>query len=67
LALDVARITQGQIRLRRERVILREAALRAVEGARAFIEGRGHAVSISGSDDGAVDADPARLEQRTFS
>jgi two-component system CheB/CheR fusion protein len=61
--LDVARITQGKIRLRRERVSLRDAAARAIESARSFVDGRGHILSMISSDEGVVDADPARLEQ----
>jgi signal transduction histidine kinase/CheY-like chemotaxis protein len=61
--LDVARITQGKIRLRRERVLLGAAAVRAIESARSFVEGRGHTLSLVSSGEGVVYADPARLEQ----
>jgi two-component system CheB/CheR fusion protein len=61
--LDVARITQGKIRLRRDRVALCEAVHRAVENARPFVEGRGHTLTVSSPDDPVVQADPARLEQ----
>jgi len=61
--LDVARITQGKIRLRRERVVLRDAVTRAIEGAQAILDGCGHTLSVVCSSEGAVDADPARIEQ----
>lgn len=61
--LDVARITQGKIRLRRDSVGLRESVDRAIESARSFIETRGHTLSVSCSGDSIVDADPSRLEQ----
>lgn len=61
--LDVARITQGKIMLRREPIRLRDAAARAIETARASIEGRGHELSVECSSERSVDADPARLEQ----
>jgi signal transduction histidine kinase/ActR/RegA family two-component response regulator len=58
--LDVARLTAGKIRLRREPVDLREAVercLATVSGAR-----RGHVVAVDG-EGVIVDADPTRLEQ----
>ena len=61
--LDVARITQGKIRLRREPVSLCDAATRAIESARSFVDGRGHTLSLIATGEGAVDADPVRLEQ----
>jgi two-component system CheB/CheR fusion protein len=61
--LDVARITQGKIRLRLERVRLRDVTVRAIESARAFVEGRGHTLSLVSTGDGTVEGDPARLEQ----
>ena len=60
--LDVARITQGKIRLRREHVALDDPLERAAEGVRSVIAERGQTLSISGSEL-LVDADPARLEQ----
>jgi len=62
--LDVARITQGRIALRRETVTLQAIVARAVETTRDFIEARGHAlVQDLGPAPVAVDGDPGRLEQ----
>jgi len=62
--LDVARITQGQVRLRRERVPIREILERAVEATRFLIAERGHTLSVSQpADDVGVYADAMRLEQ----
>jgi signal transduction histidine kinase/CheY-like chemotaxis protein len=61
--LDVARITQGKIRLRHERVRLRDAATRAIESTRPSVEARGHTLSLACSGDGTIEADPVRLEQ----
>jgi signal transduction histidine kinase/CheY-like chemotaxis protein len=61
--LDVARITQGKIRLRLERVRLRDAAARVIESAQPSIEGRQQTLSLVCSGDGIVEADPVRLEQ----
>jgi signal transduction histidine kinase len=61
--LDVARITQGKIRLRLERVRLRDVTVPAIESARSFVEGRGHTLSLVSTGDGTVEGDPARLEQ----
>ena len=62
--LDVARITQGRIALRKERVRLASVIERAVDGMRAFIEERGLRVDVRlppASLD--VEGDPTRLEQ----
>jgi two-component system, chemotaxis family, CheB/CheR fusion protein len=61
--LDVARITHGKIRLRRDRVMLSDAIERAVEISRPLIESRGHTLTITATDDALIEADPARLEQ----
>lgn len=61
--LDVARITQGKIILRREPIRFRDSAARAIESARAAIEARGHTLSVACASERAVDADPARLDQ----
>jgi PAS domain S-box-containing protein len=62
--LDVARITQGRIMLRKERVHLAEIIQRAVEATRSFVEERRHELSVSlPPDDVRVEADPARVEQ----
>jgi PAS domain S-box-containing protein len=62
--LDVARITQGRIMLRKERVDLAQIIERAVESTRSFIESRGVRVAVLlTSERIRVEADPARLEQ----
>lgn len=62
--LDVARITQGRITLRKERVHLNVIIDRAVEATRSFIESRGLRLTIAvASDPIRLEADPARLEQ----
>jgi signal transduction histidine kinase/integral membrane sensor domain MASE1 len=62
--LDVSRITRGHIELRRERLDLRDAVVRAVEAARPLLEARPHALEASPGDEPlVVDADPTRLEQ----
>jgi signal transduction histidine kinase/CheY-like chemotaxis protein len=62
--LDVARITQGRIVLRKERVNLAEIIERAVESTRAIAEGRGVRLVVTRTPAAIlVEADPARLEQ----
>lgn len=62
--LDVARITQGRITLRKQRVRLAEVVEEAVESTRSFIELRGLRLTVtSASERIRVEADPARLEQ----
>jgi PAS domain S-box-containing protein len=62
--LDVARITRGRVPLRRERVLLADLLQRAVDGARALMDERGHALTLTVPTDAVqLDADPARLEQ----
>jgi PAS domain S-box-containing protein len=62
--LDVARITQGRITLRRQRVRLASIVARAVETTQQLIEERAHGLSVSSSpDEVQVNADPTRLEQ----
>jgi PAS domain S-box-containing protein len=62
--LDVARITQGRITLRRQRVRLAEIIERAIESTRSFIEGRGVRLTVALPPDPIrLDADPGRLEQ----
>ena len=62
--LDVARITQGRIALRREPTYLAGIVARALETTRAVVEERGHALDVRLlADDVRVDADPARIEQ----
>ncbi|HEY2388348.1 MAG TPA: PAS domain S-box protein [Candidatus Binatia bacterium] len=63
--LDVARITQGRIALRKERVHLNEVLQRAVESTRSFVEeSRGLQLTVMLAPELIrLDADPARLEQ----
>ena len=61
--LDVARITQGRITLRKERVHLEEIVERAVESTRSFIESRGLSLTVVPGEPIRVEADPGRLEQ----
>jgi CheY-like chemotaxis protein len=62
--LDVARITQGRIALRREPTYLAGIVARALETTRAAVEERGHTLDVHlPADDVRVDADPARIEQ----
>jgi PAS domain S-box-containing protein len=62
--LDVSRITQNKVGLRRERIDLRSAVHSAIEATRALLENRGHTVAL---DLPAlplwVDADFTRLSQ----
>jgi two-component system CheB/CheR fusion protein len=62
--LDVARITQGRITLRKRRVPLRSVVESAIEATRSVMEDRAHALTISlpGSDL-QIDADATRIEQ----
>jgi PAS domain S-box-containing protein len=64
--LDVSRIVQGKITLKRHRLDLREALAKAVEQASPLIEQREHQfeVDVAPEDDGLwVDGDEARLVQ----
>ena len=62
--LDVSRITQGRIILRREIVDLADVVEAAVEATRDLVADRGHALSVSRPADRiAVEGDPVRLEQ----
>jgi len=62
--LDVARITQGRIVLRREPTYIAGIVARALETTRAIVEERGHTLDVRLlADDVRVDADPARIEQ----
>jgi signal transduction histidine kinase len=54
--LDVSRLTQGSIRLRKEVVDLGNIVQRAVEGTRAIVESRAHTLSVR------LPAEPVRLE-----
>jgi CheY-like chemotaxis protein len=62
--LDVARVTQGRIELRREPVRLTEVVAGAVETVAPLIEARGHALGIElPAEDVWLDADLVRLTQ----
>jgi two-component system CheB/CheR fusion protein len=62
--LDVARITQRRIVLRKERVDLAEVVTRVVEVSRSLIEKRRHTLTVGLPPDPlCVDGDPVRLEQ----
>lgn len=62
--LDVARITQGRMSLRKERISLCRVIQNAVEATRLPLEQRNHYLSVSvPSDDVWIEADPARAEQ----
>lgn len=62
--LDVSRITQGKIQLKREKTDLRTVIEQAIEGMRAIIEGRGQYYAFK--EPGIplpIEGDPTRLEQ----
>jgi signal transduction histidine kinase/ActR/RegA family two-component response regulator len=62
--LDVARVTQGRITLRKKRVRLADVIEEAVESMRPFIESRGLTLRVAlAREPIRVEADPARLEQ----
>ena len=62
--LDLSRITNGKIELRRERIDLAAAVQDAVETSRPLIEERGHELTVlTPSQPVPVDADRTRLAQ----
>jgi signal transduction histidine kinase len=63
--LDVGRITEGKIDLRKQPVDVVQAISHAVEAARPFIDDRRHELEISLADEAKlfVEADPTRFEQ----
>jgi two-component system CheB/CheR fusion protein len=62
--LDVARITQGKITLKKKPVALADVVTRAVDTARPLIESRGHALTVSlPAATVQLEADEARLAQ----
>jgi signal transduction histidine kinase len=62
--LDVSRLNQGKIELRKERLELAEIITRAVETARPFVDERHHQLSVSlPAKPVCVEADPVRIEQ----
>jgi len=62
--LDVSRITQGKISLRKERLLLSDAVTRAVEMMREVLDARGHQLTVSlPGRPVRLEADAARLAQ----
>ncbi len=62
--LDISRITQGKIQLRKEPLDLAEAVARSVEAVRPQIDARRHTLEVDvGPGPLPVEADPSRLEQ----
>lgn len=62
--LDLARITQGRMALRKERLSVTDAIDRAVDATRALLEAREHTLGIAlPADPVYLEADPGRLEQ----
>lgn len=62
--LDVSRITQGRLKLRKERVALASLVNSAIDTVRPAIEEKGHTLSITQADASIeIAADPLRLSQ----
>jgi signal transduction histidine kinase/CheY-like chemotaxis protein len=62
--LDIARITQGKLRLKKERVSLSSALDAAVEAARPKLDGKNHHLSVRLPAEAlSLEADPLRLTQ----
>jgi PAS domain S-box-containing protein len=62
--LDVSRITQGKITLRREVITLSDVVARAVETVRPLVDSRGQALTVSLPAEAIrLEVDPARLAQ----
>ncbi len=62
--LDVARINQGKIELRKEVVDLTTAITRAIESTRPFLSERGHELAVTLAPEALpLHADPVRLDQ----
>jgi PAS domain S-box-containing protein len=62
--LDIARITQGKLNLKKERVALFDIVDAAVEAARPALDGKNHHLAVHLPPDPIVlDADPLRLSQ----
>ncbi len=62
--LDISRITQGKVQLRKQRVELAAVVQSAVEAARPLIEARGHELTATLPPEPIyLDADPTRLAQ----
>ena len=61
--LDVSRIARGKIELRRERMDLMDAVVKAIEMASPLLEERNHDLAMAVPRGLAIDADPSRLAQ----
>ncbi len=61
--LDISRITQGKLFLKKERVALMAVVDSAVESARPLIDGKNHSFAVSLPPDVFLEADPLRLSQ----
>jgi signal transduction histidine kinase/ActR/RegA family two-component response regulator len=62
--LDIARITQGKLKLKKRRVALSDALDAAIEAARPRLDSKNHHLSVSlPSEAISLDADPLRLAQ----
>jgi PAS domain S-box-containing protein len=62
--LDVARITQGKLALKKQRIILNSVVDSAVEAVRPLLDGKSHQLTVSlPSEPVALDGDPLRLSQ----
>ncbi len=62
--LDISRITQGKVQLRKERVELAAVVQSAVEASRPLIEAQGHELTVTLPPDPIyLEADPTRLGQ----
>ena len=62
--LDIARITQGKLRLKKERVALSNVMDAAIEAARPKLDGKNHHLTVSLPAEAiSLDADPLRLAQ----
>jgi PAS domain S-box-containing protein len=62
--LDISRITQGKLQLRKERVDLAAVVRSAVEASRPLIDAHGHDLTVTLPHESVlVDADPIRLAQ----
>jgi PAS domain S-box-containing protein len=62
--LDIARITQGKLRLKKERITLSDAVDAAIESVRPTLDGKNHHLSVSLPAQAiTLEADPLRLVQ----
>jgi PAS domain S-box-containing protein len=62
--LDISRIAQGKIELRRQSVELPHLIARAAEAVRPLVERKGHRLTVEVAPDvPRIDADPTRIEQ----